>query len=104
MCRDIYILIHVCGYTGDRYLTDESLHMAGTMLFAGFHGAIGSLWKMADSDGPEICANFYNALLEDGDLDIPYHKTGEALHRAVCKLKASGASVFRWATFIHIGQ
>lgn len=97
-------IAHIIADTGDQELTDETLHIAGTMLFAGFRGAIGSLWKMVDADGPTICKSFYRALLEGDGHEIPYRKAGEALHQAVCQLKASGASVFRWATFVHIGQ
>ncbi|KAG9124201.1 hypothetical protein FRC07_012433 [Ceratobasidium sp. 392] len=89
---------------GDRELTEESLHIAGTMLFAGFRGAVGNLWKMADQDGPTLCSDFYQELLEGNNDTIQYRNAGRALHKAVCKLKRAGASVFRWATFIHIGQ
>ncbi|KAG9120872.1 hypothetical protein FRC07_003414 [Ceratobasidium sp. 392] len=89
---------------GDQYLAEESLHIAATMLFAGFRGAVGSLWEMGDADGPKICSDFYETLLEgSGDL-IEYKNAGRALHKAVCNLRDSGVGVFRWATFIHIGQ
>ena len=29
---------------GDEDLPDESLHLAATMLFTGFHGAIATMW------------------------------------------------------------
>ncbi|KEP44956.1 CHAT domain protein [Rhizoctonia solani 123E] len=89
---------------GDQQLTEESLHLAGTMLFAGFYGAVGTLWKMEDKDGPIICEEFYKGLLEGDEKVFQYSKTGEALHRAVRKLKESGAHVLRWASFVHIGR
>ncbi|KAG8736892.1 hypothetical protein FRC12_017396 [Ceratobasidium sp. 428] len=89
---------------GDQELTEESLHIAGTMLFAGFRGAIGNLWEMADQDGPRLCSDFYHSLLEGDDDTIQYKNAGRALHQAVCNLKKTKASIFRWATFIYIGQ
>ncbi|KEP49182.1 CHAT domain protein [Rhizoctonia solani 123E] len=89
---------------GDQRLTEESLHLAGTMLFAGFYGAVGTLWKMEDQDGPIVCEEFYKRLLEEDKEVVQYFKAGEALHRAVRKLKESGAHVLRWASFVHIGR
>jgi hypothetical protein len=59
---------------------------------------------MNDTDGPSIAEWFYDALLSESEeggvnLDaIPY-----ALDFAVRKLRESGASPGRWATFIHMG-
>ncbi|CAE6429600.1 unnamed protein product [Rhizoctonia solani] len=89
---------------GDQQLTEESLHLAGTMLFAGFYGAVGTLWKMEDQDGPLVCEEFYKGLLEGDEEVVQYSRAGEALHRAVRKLKESGAHVLRWASFVHIGR
>ncbi|CAE6426638.1 unnamed protein product [Rhizoctonia solani] len=88
----------------DQRLTEESLHLAGTMLFAGFYGAVGTLWKMEDKDGPIVCEEFYKGLLEGDEKVVEYSKAGEALHRAVRKLKESGAHALRWASFVHIGR
>ena len=59
---------------------------------------------MEDKDGPIVCAEFYKGLLEGDDEVVQYSKAGEALHRAVRKLKESGAHVLRWASFVHIGR
>ncbi|CAE6533651.1 unnamed protein product [Rhizoctonia solani] len=91
---------------GDKPLAEESLHLAGAMLFAGFRGVVGTLWPMQDRDGPTFCEEFYKALVEGADDgEISYDRAGMALHRAVRKLKESpGVSVLRWAPFVHIGQ
>ena len=52
-------------------------------------------------DGPEMTQWFYEILLEKDDIDlddIPY-----ALDEAIRRLRATGASPSRWATFIHVG-
>ena len=56
---------------------------------------------MADADGPKMAQWFYEALLEHEVIqlnDIPY-----ALDTAVQKLKESGVSRNRWATYMHWG-
>jgi hypothetical protein len=56
---------------------------------------------MHDQDGPAMAQWIYEALLENEDIeldDIPY-----ALDLAVQKLRQSGASPYRWATFVHMG-
>jgi hypothetical protein len=56
---------------------------------------------MHDWDGPLVAQWFYEVLLEREVImldDIPY-----ALDEAVGRLRATGASVERWATFMHIG-
>ncbi|EUC63276.1 CHAT domain protein, partial [Rhizoctonia solani AG-3 Rhs1AP] len=59
---------------GDQQLTEESLHLAGTMLFAGFYGAVGTLWKMEDQDGPLVCEEFYKGLLEGDEEVVQYSR------------------------------
>jgi hypothetical protein len=56
---------------------------------------------MRDDDGPVVSKAFYEKLLEGDTITadaIPY-----ALDHAVRTLRESGASVERWATFIHVG-
>jgi hypothetical protein len=56
---------------------------------------------MRDDDGPVVSKAFYEKLLESDTITadaIPY-----ALDHAVRNLRESGASVERWATFIHVG-
>jgi hypothetical protein len=56
---------------------------------------------MNDGDGPFIAKTFYEELFKGDTIDadmIPY-----ALDYAVTKLRETGASPGRWATFIHMG-
>jgi hypothetical protein len=56
---------------------------------------------MRDEDGPAISKAFYEKLFE-GDT-ITADAIPRALDHAVQKLRHSGASIERWATFIHVG-
>ncbi|KAJ7816465.1 CHAT domain-containing protein, partial [Mycena leptocephala] len=42
---------------GDRKLVNESFHLGGGFIAAGFRGAVGTLWSMDDRDGPFV-ANY----------------------------------------------
>jgi hypothetical protein len=56
---------------------------------------------MRDADGPKITKAFYNNLFANESItaeDIPY-----ALDDAIAKLRDTGATPERWATFVHIG-
>lgn len=89
---------------GDQNLTDEALHLAGTMLFAGFSAAVGTLWSMDDEDGPEMSKEFYSNLMGGDCIQIDFDRVGYSLHRAVEKLRDSGVGLFRWVPFVHIGR
>jgi CHAT domain-containing protein len=88
---------------GDMKRPDEALHLAATMLYAGFKSVVGTMWSMGDIDGPLVAETVYRELFaHDGDvLDfdvIPY-----ALDLAVRKLRDQGLEPSRWATYVHIG-
>jgi hypothetical protein len=56
---------------------------------------------MNDTDGPLVASIVYEELLSNGVFNperIPY-----ALDAAVQRLRADGASPYRWATFVHLG-
>ncbi|KAJ7123558.1 hypothetical protein C8R44DRAFT_784007, partial [Mycena epipterygia] len=76
---------------GDDTVPDEAMHLAATLLFAGFRGVVATMWTMADQDGPEIAETFYQHLFKgcDGNADPPdLTKATECLHIAVAKLRA----------------
>jgi hypothetical protein len=56
---------------------------------------------MRDEDGPVLAKAFYEKLFE-GDT-ITADTIPRALDHAARKLRESGASIERWATFIHVG-
>ncbi|KAJ7090454.1 CHAT domain-containing protein [Mycena epipterygia] len=95
--------------TGDTRSPDEAMHIAASLLFAGFTGVVGTMWKMQDSDGPNIVEAFYEHLFRNSDLNanppLKPDLTGaaEALHIAVLKLRKTNVPFKRWVPFVHYG-
>lgn len=88
---------------GDIQLLDESLHLAGGFLFAGFRGAVATLWSMDDADGPVVTREVYAYLFRGGRRTPDLKEVPLALHRAVVMLRARGIPARRWVPFIHMG-
>ncbi|KAJ3551892.1 hypothetical protein NP233_g12997 [Leucocoprinus birnbaumii] len=86
---------------GDSWLPNESVHLAGGFVAAGFKGVVGTLWRIADEDAPEVVKEVYEAMEVEGGLDITL--AAEGLNRAVRKLRESGVPAHRWVPFIHVG-
>jgi CHAT domain-containing protein len=90
---------------GDVGRPDEALHLAATMLYAGFKSVVGTMWSMDDIDGPVVAETLYSALFDgDGDGDIDFDVVPYALDAAVQKLRARSLGVSRWASYVHIGM
>lgn len=87
---------------GDKDMTNESLHLAGGMLFAGFKGAVGTLWSINDADGPFVAENVYYQLFTIGEKPDAKN-AARALHNAIQSLRRTGAPAYRWVPFIHLG-
>jgi CHAT domain-containing protein len=88
---------------GDVERPDEALHLAATMLYAGFKSVISTLWSMGDADGPIVTKTVYSELFAgDGDM-VDFDVVPYALDAAVRELRAQGLEPSRWATYIHIG-
>ncbi|KAJ7246212.1 CHAT domain-containing protein [Mycena rebaudengoi] len=95
---------------GDYEVPDEAMHLAATLLFAGFRGVVATMWTMADVDGPKIAETFYEHLFKgcDANADPPIlpdlTRAAKALHVAVTKLRADpNVSFRRWVPFVHYG-
>ncbi|KAI0319017.1 CHAT domain-containing protein [Amylostereum chailletii] len=85
---------------------DEVVHLAAAMQFSGFKSVIGTLWGMADEDGPIVSKAFYKAMLNfaGGDVaKLDYRNSAKALHMAVRVLRKNGVPVDRWVNYVHIG-
>jgi CHAT domain-containing protein len=88
---------------GDDKVINEALHLGGGFIAAGFQGAIGTLWNMADEDGPKLAEEVYGHLFRNPGLP-KVTDVAQALHIAVGMLRQSKpSSPERWAPFIHIG-
>jgi CHAT domain-containing protein len=88
---------------GDTNLPDEAVHLASSMLVAGYPSVIATMWSVKDADAPVIADKVYGELLKDGRMD--HRDAAKALHIAVNHLRAKrGEMAFeRWVPFIHIG-
>ncbi|KAJ7303737.1 CHAT domain-containing protein [Mycena albidolilacea] len=72
--------------TGDSQLVNESFHLGGGFIAAGFQGAVGTMWSMKDDDGPVVAKEFYSYLFKDGP-QPQATDAAEALHFAVRELR-----------------
>ena len=86
---------------GDERLTDEAIHIAAGMLFAGYGGVIGTMWSISDKLAPDVARDVYEQLFRNGTK--PDHReAARALHGAIGRLRV-GASFATWLPFIHVG-
>lgn len=87
---------------GDAQLMNEAMHLAGGFIAAGFQGAIGTLWSMADAHGPTVAEVVYKTMLgKDNVPDVKMAAYG--LHIAIQKLRREGVPLHQWMPFIHLG-
>jgi CHAT domain-containing protein len=87
---------------GDAGLLNESMHLAGGMIFAGFCGALGTMWSIVDSDGPPLADFVYKRVFgEEKTPDV--RDVARALHIAIRAMRRKGLPFQRWAPFVHMG-
>ena len=86
-------------------IADEGLHLTAAVQYCGFRSVVGTMWAMADIDGPDLAVNFYRAVFSDRQEGIPYYeRTAEALRNAVRSLRRKrNMRLERWVNFVHYG-
>ncbi|KAJ7483077.1 CHAT domain-containing protein [Mycena galericulata] len=87
---------------GDSQLVNESFHLGGGLIAAGFRAVIGTMWSMQDEDGPVVAEIVYKFLFADGR-EPEVTDTAKSLQLAVRKLRDDGVPYERWVPFIHMG-
>ncbi|KAJ7895758.1 CHAT domain-containing protein [Mycena leptocephala] len=87
---------------GDSNLVNESFHLSGGLIAAGFRAAIGTMWSMRDEDGPVVAEIVYKDLFGHGR-HPKATDTAKALQLAVRKLRDDGVPYEHWVPFIHMG-
>ena len=89
----------------DQSPADEVLHLAAAMQFCGFRSVVGTMWAMADADGPALAGDFYKSVFSGRRQGTPYYeRTAEALRDAVVKLRRKrGVGLERWVNYVHFG-
>ncbi|KAF8546262.1 hypothetical protein OG21DRAFT_1491429 [Imleria badia] len=73
---------------GDERLTDEAIHIAAGMLFAGY-----GMWSISDKLSPEVARDVYQQLFWNGTRP-DYREAARALHEAIGRLRDSGTGSF----------
>ena len=89
--------------TGDESLSDEAVHIAAGMLFAGYGGVVGTMWSISDRLAPLVARDVYGQLFRNDSTRPDYRKAARALHEAIGRLRDSNASFVEWLPFIHVG-
>ena len=78
---------HTAEHTAES-IADEGLHLAGAVQYCGLRSVVGTMWEMADIDGPDLAGNFYGSVFSNRWNEIPhYERTAEALRDAVKVLR-----------------
>ena len=89
--------------TGEERLSDEAIHVAAGMLFAGYGGVVGTMWSISDKLAPVVAKDVYEQLFGNGTRP-DYREAARALHGAIGRLRDSPeASFVTWLPFIHVG-
>lgn len=79
-------------------LADETIHLAGAFMLAGFRNVVATLWASGDEACVEVAGAYYHGLFVDGV------GSAVAMHRAVAELrKRRPAKLLMWAPFVHTG-
>ncbi|CAE6424521.1 unnamed protein product [Rhizoctonia solani] len=89
--------------TGSISTPDESFSLAGSFLFAGYKGAVATMWSIDDKDGCDVATSFYKHILQkDGS---PVANAAFALHCAIQELLEAnpGINPTRWIPFVYFG-
>ncbi|TFK33703.1 CHAT domain-containing protein [Crucibulum laeve] len=89
---------------GDEKLPDEMISLAAALLYSGFSSVVGTMWSIADEDGPSVADAFYEGVLIEANTWIDTMKTAQALHIAVRRLRHKGVPFLRWIPFIHLSR
>ncbi|KAI9509772.1 CHAT domain-containing protein [Russula earlei] len=85
-------------------IADEALHLTAAMQHCGFRSVVGTMWGMADDDGPELVKHFYKSMFSSKQEGTPYYeRSARALRDAVRRLRKNRVSLERWVNFVHYG-
>ncbi|EPQ59807.1 hypothetical protein GLOTRDRAFT_126104 [Gloeophyllum trabeum ATCC 11539] len=99
---------------GSPGFSDEALHIAAGLQFAGFRSVIATMWRMTDKLGPVIADAVYGHMFEtvkkrsdspDGSNSPPQDGNAAiALRNVMLSLRANARVKWHeWATFVHYG-
>jgi CHAT domain-containing protein len=82
---------------------DETIHLAAALQFCGFRSVVGTLWAMADIDGPDVAEDFYRYMFRDSGGGVDFGDSAMALNKATRAMRKRNVAIDRWINFVHIG-
>lgn len=86
------------------WISDESIHLAAGLQFAGVRSAVATLWTVDDSASAFVADRMYGHMMREGMGEPNPSEAAEALHRAVGAIEAAGRPMVYWVPFIHTGR
>jgi CHAT domain-containing protein len=86
-----------------RSTPNETIHLAAALQFCGFRSVVGTLWAMADSDGPDVAEDFYRYMFRDSGGIVDFRDSAMALNKATRAMRKRNTAIDRWINFVHIG-
>ncbi|KAG8978191.1 hypothetical protein FRB93_011343 [Tulasnella sp. JGI-2019a] len=84
-------------------MPSESINLAASIMFAGFRGAVGTMWAMDDRDGPIMFEHFYKYMFRNGPKGVDCRDAAKAMVMGVRELRGRKVPLARWINFIHYG-
>jgi CHAT domain-containing protein len=86
-------------------ISDEGLHLTAAVQYSGFRSVVGTMWAMADPDGPFLAKHLYGSLFSERREGVPYYeRTAKALRDAVQVLRLKKkVPLERWVNYVHYG-
>jgi CHAT domain-containing protein len=86
-------------------IANEGLHLAAAVQYSGFRSVVGTMWAMADDDGPIVAESFYKSVFSDKWQGVPYYeRTAKALRDAVRDLRGKKDTTLEgWVNYVHYG-
>jgi CHAT domain len=83
-------------------LSDEALHLAAALQYAGFRRVIGTLWPIGDATARPVARRIYSVLTVDGTFRP--ERSAYAVTEVTRWLRTSHSDApSRWAPYVHIG-
>jgi CHAT domain-containing protein len=82
---------------------DEVIHLAAALQFCGFRSVVGTLWAMADVDGPDVAEDFYGYMFREPGSAGDFRDSAIALNHATREMRKRRVPIDRWINFVHIG-
>jgi CHAT domain len=90
------------GATG---VPDEALHLAGTLMLAGFTHVVAAQWRISDAFAPKVAKGFYARLIRAdgyGQARVDPDRAARALHDAIQRLRGDRSPLL-WVPYVHFG-